>query len=264
MSELVKFSAGGSPVPLDTKALAKGLSGIAQGLHGTTTGLPFLGMKNGIFHYGQEKIEVEEGSLWAINPYSIQHGFACWGDGELLGEVMSRFDQPPPRQDELQDFGQPWAQQIGMQLKCIDGEDAGVTVEYKSTSIGMRNAAKALIDLIVQQAQNDPEHIVPVVELLTDSYHHKKYGEIFYPVLDPVEWMTMAGPDEAAPAPETDTESGEYKDQETKEPQEPEDPPPQAASSKSARKRRGNAAKSEQPTEGEGKPAQRRRRRRAS
>lgn len=256
MSELIKFSAGGSPVPLDTKALAKGLSGISQGLHGSTTGLPFLGMKNGIFHYGQEKIEVEEGSLWAINPYSIQHGFACWGDGELLGEVMSRFDQPPPRQDELQDFGQPWAQQIGMQLKCIDGEDAGVTVEYKSTSIGMRNAAKALIDLIVQQAQNDPEHIVPVVELLTDSYHHKKYGEIFYPVLDPVQWLTMAGPDEATTEGESDGDDP-LPDDTT----EPEPPPTEAASSESGRKRRGSKAKSEQPTEGEGKPARRRRRR---
>ena len=254
MNDLVKFGATGTDIA-NPSDLAKGLSGVSQGLHGSTTGMPFLGMKNGIFHYGQDKIEVEEGSLWAINPYSIQHGFACWGDGELLGEVMSRFDQPPPRQDELQDYGQPWGQQIGMQLKCIEGEDEGVTVEYKSTSVGMRNAAKALIDQIVSQANTDPEHIVPVVELLADSYNHKKYGQIFYPVLDPIEWLTMGGPEDEEAEPEPEPE------------QEPEAKAP--PKKKRATKRRGSTAKadSDKPAEeSDDQPATtgRRRRRRAS
>lgn len=238
--DLVKF---GGNLPSTPDELAKGLQGVSQGLHQTVSGIPFLSLKSGYFVYGPEKIEVEEGSQWAVNPYSIHHGFACWGDGELLGEVMSRFDQPPPRQDQLQDHGQPWGQQISMELKCVTGEDQGLTVLYKSTSVGMRNAAKVLIDNIVNQAQADPEHIVPVVELLCDSYQHKKYGETFYPVLDPVEWLTMGGP-EAEDAPDASDAEDDT-------------PPPKAAS------RRGKAkAESAQPTDGDDKPANPRRRRR--
>jgi hypothetical protein len=248
VNDITKFSGN---LPTNPDELAKGLAGVSQGLQNTTTGVPFLSLKAGVFVYGPEKIEVEEGSRWAVNPYSIHHGFACWGDGELLGEVMARFDQPPPRQDQLQDYGQPWGQQISMELKCVSGEDAGITVLYKSTSVGMRNAAKALIDQIVNQAQADAEHIVPVVELECDSYQHKKYGETFFPVLDPIEWLTMGGPEaEEAAANASGAEESPVAD----------DDPPKPA------KRRGKAkAESAQPTDNDGKPASnsRRRRRRA-
>ena len=85
MNDLVKFS-GGS-LPADPSSLAAGLQNVGASVQ-SGGGVPFLKLsKSGRWMYGAEAIEVEEGSTWAINPYSIEHGFACWGDGELLGEV---------------------------------------------------------------------------------------------------------------------------------------------------------------------------------
>ena len=189
-SELAKFGGGGLPVSPDD--LVKGLQNVNQTLQGATGGTPFLRLlKSGYYAYGPENIEPEEGSQWAVNPYSLMHGFACWGEGELLGEVMVPFNQPTPPRAELPDYGQKWGQQVAMQLACLTGEDVGVNVLYKGTSTGLRNAMKKLIDQIIAKAQTDQVNIVPVVELDVDSYQHKNYGEIFVPILNVINWISM-------------------------------------------------------------------------
>jgi hypothetical protein len=203
--ELVKFGGGG--VPANPDDLVAGLQQVTSTVTGGAGGPMLLKLKKtGVWAYGQENIEPEPGSLWAINPYSIEHGFACWGDGELFGEVMVPFNQLPPAVNTLQDFGEPWSQQIAMQLQCMTGEDKGVTVKIKGTSVGMRNAFKSLVNDIIAQAGSDAEHIVPVVELEVDSYQHKKYGEVFTPVLDVQQWVSIdnAEPAEAEAEPEMD------------------------------------------------------------
>ncbi len=42
--------------------------------------------KTGHWVFGADQTEVEDDSLWAINPFSFVHGFIAWGDGEVLGE----------------------------------------------------------------------------------------------------------------------------------------------------------------------------------
>ena len=192
MNDLVKFSGGG--LPQNPSDLMEGLQHVSAGLSGRSGGMPLLRLlRDGVYAYGQENVEPQEGSEWAVNPHSFQHGFACWGDGELLGEAMVPLNQPPPNVNELQDFGEPWAQQISFQLQCLNGEDTGVTVLYKSTSVGYLNMAKALIDHVVLQLQHDPANYVPVVALDTDSYNHKQYGKIYFPVLDVLRFIPIEG-----------------------------------------------------------------------
>ena len=64
------------------------------------------------------------------------HGFACWGDGELLDERMVPFTQEPPARGELPDLGWEWNQQVAMQLQCISGEDDGVETAAPSCPRG--------------------------------------------------------------------------------------------------------------------------------
>lgn len=248
MTELVKF--GGSALPANPQDLVKGLQNVNQSLQGSSGGVPFLRLlKSGVFAYGAEAVEPEEGSHWAINPYSLHHGFACWGDGELLDERMVPFNQQPPLRGELPDYGHEWSQQVSMLLQCLDGEDSGTTVLYKGTSTGLRNATKKLIDEIIAQAQIDQTHIVPVVELEVDSYHHKKYGEIFFPVLDVGQWISI----DDGQAAENDTETVAEA-----EPSAEVETPPEAEAAKPARRRR---KKTEAVAEEEtAKPARRRRR----
>lgn len=242
MTELVKF--GGSALPANPQDLVKGLQNVNQSLQGSSGGMPFLRLlKSGVFAYGAENIEPEQNSAWAINPYSLHHGFACWGDGELLDERMVPFNQQPPLRGELPDYGHEWNQQVSMLLQCMDGEDTGTTVLYKGTSTGLRNAVKKLIDEIIAQAQVDQAHIVPVVELECDSYNHKKYGEIFFPVLDVTQWISIDDGAAAEAAAAADPEAVEAQPETT--PDEPE--PPVTTRPTRRRKKTEAATEPEQP-----------------
>ena len=208
MTKLVKFTDAGN-LPANPADLIQGLQNVNANLQGTAGGVPFLRLlKSGEYAYGPENLQPTVDSLWAVNPYSIQHGYACWGDGELLGEQMVPFNQAAPNKGDLPDYGEDWDQQFSMNLQCVQGEDKGVVVLYRGTSTGLRNAAKQLIADIITQVQKDPQHIVPVLELDVDSYHHKKYGQIFYPILNIVEWVTFetGEPAEEAPEPEPEPE----------------------------------------------------------
>lgn len=255
MSELVKF--GGAGLPANPEDLVKGLQNVGQTLQGSTGGMPLLRLlKSGMYAYGPENIEPEEGSEWAINPYSLAHGFACWGDGELLDERMVPFNQTPPMRSELPDYGHEWNQQVAMQMQCMNGEDEGTVVLYKGTSTGLRNAVKQLIDQIIAQAQVDVAHIVPVVQLECDSYQHKKYGEIFYPILDIEHWLNVEdGATAPDPVEDQSETAGEPADEGESEPAE-------AAAEPAQSRRRRRKAAAEAPAAEEAKPSSNRRRRR--
>lgn len=191
--EVVSFG-GNAGLPANPDDLIKGLQNVGQTLQGSSGGVPFLRLlKSGRYAYGAENIEPEEDSLWAMNPNSLQHGWACWVDSELLGEAMVPFTQAAPARAGLPDYGGDWKQQVSMVLQCLNGEDEGVSVLYKGTSVGLHNAVKLLINDLVRQLQTDPKHCVPVLALECDSYNHKKHGEIFYPVLTIEKWVAFDG-----------------------------------------------------------------------
>jgi hypothetical protein len=200
--------------------LRQGLANVKQTLI-VKGGDPYLRMlKDGSWVYGQEDAEVGAKSLWAVNPMSLQHGFIAWADGDgdnsggPLGEVMVPATSPLPARSELRDVGADWDQQFSFQLKCVEGEDAGTQVLYKTASTGGTNAVDKLIAKIMTQLDADPEHPVPVIELSNDSYPHKKWGKTYVPVFVVRDWANMAMDDyadntgevertaEPAPAPE--------------------------------------------------------------
>lgn len=246
MSNLTKFSGG---LPANPEVLEQGLQNMAQSIEGASGGIALLRLqKSGVFVYGPENIEVEEGSHWAVNPYTMMHGFACWGDGELLDERMVPMTSPPPPQAELPDYGQPWNQQVSMMMQCVSGEDEGQPVLYKGTSLGLRNAVKELIQAVVAQLSVDKKNCVPVITLESDSYIHKKHGETFFPVLEVEKFISMDGLEEAEPADDEDEGEEEVAEEKAAAP---------------ARGRRSRKSKTVNETEDEPeKPARRRRRRR--
>lgn len=243
MSNLVKFGGGG--MPADPSALEKGLANIQQNMGPQTGGTPFLRLgKDGIWVYGQENVEVEEDSTWAINPFSMQHGWAAWGDGELFDEVMVPMTQTPPPKNELQNYGVEWKTQLALVLMCLSGEDKGQTVLYKGTSIGMQNAVRELNAAIINRLSVDKENFVPVVSLDVDSYQHKKHGKTYVPILEIVDWVSMEGgsaepstegddlekeppfdPDEATVAAEAGKAQGDDEPPEQAEKADPEEKP---------------------------------------
>lgn len=262
MSNLIKFPGGG--MPAKTEDLVAGLQNVTSHIGPSAGGTPFLRLgKDGIWVYGQENIDVEEGSLWAINPYSIQHGFAAWGDGELFGEVMVPFNQAPPQRGSLQDYGVEWKAQTSMLMQCTSGEDKGQVVMYKGTSIGMQNAVKELVNALINQIQANPKNIVPVVALDVDSYTHKKYGQTFVPIIDIQSWVSMETGETSEDPAEEDADKPTDKPTAKAADKTEDDDGAQPAEKPTSRRRRG-AAKDEPKPEADGNasPTSRRRRRR--
>ncbi|RPI36311.1 MAG: hypothetical protein EHM67_12840 [Hyphomicrobiaceae bacterium] len=170
-------------------------------------GKPFLRLlRDGQWVYGQGDKEVQEGSSWVVNPLSLAHGYCCWSNhegnvkNEKLGESMVPIYETKPAKPAPIDT---WAytEQRSVELKCLDGEDAGTEVLYSTNSVGGLRAIDSLLAELQAQLQADPSHPCPVLQLECDSYPHSKYGKIYTPVLKNVGWASMDGKlaGEAAP-----------------------------------------------------------------
>jgi len=160
--------------------------------------------KTGHWVFGADQTEVEEDSIWAVNPFSFIHGFIAWGDGEVLGEKMVGVSEPLPEQDIAPPGAKRgWETQIGMSLKCTGGEDKDMEARFTTTSVGGKKAVQALGVAIATQVEKDQSKPVPLVRLKKDHYVHKSYGRIYTPVFEVVEWVGLDGAaEQTAPEPE--------------------------------------------------------------
>jgi len=199
-NELSKFGGAGLP---SVKSLASALRSIESS--GGAGGMAILKMdKTGHWVFGADQTEVEDDSLWAVNPFSFVHGYIAWGDGEVLAETMVSVSKPLPELDAAPPSAKRgWEMQIGMTLACTNGEDEGMQVRYSVTSVGGKRAVQGLAVAIAEQVDKDQDKPVPVVRLKKEHYQHKSYGRIYTPVFDIVKWSGM----DAAPAEEDAAEA---------------------------------------------------------
>lgn len=160
--------------------------------------------KTGAWVFGANQDEVEEGSQWAVNPYSFCHGLIAWGDGQPVGEHMVSMSEEVPEKGPLpagaDDKG--WQYQVGFALKCLTGQDAGLEVRYTTTSVGGKRAVQALGLAIAEQIDTDQANPVAIVTLETDSYKHSSYGKVFVPEFAIVKFTGLDAPvADAVPTP---------------------------------------------------------------
>lgn len=206
MSNAVTQRGASSTALAGLASLKQGLANVAQTMPVSSID-PYLRLlQDGGWVYGQENIDVEPGSLWAVNPLSLRHGWACWTDypekmkkkNEKLGERMVAMTVALPDFNDLPEFVDEksgdeweWKQQISFSLVCLTGEDKGVQVLYPVRSVGGMNAAQKLINDIIKQIGDNPDRPVPVVELMADHYPHKNYGKTYFPVIRVDHWVSM-------------------------------------------------------------------------
>lgn len=210
MSDVVKF--GGSNLP-SVQSLSSALRSIEADVGGSG-GMVIIKMdKTGHWVFGADQTEVEDDSVWAINPFSFTHGYIAWGDGEVLGEKMASVSEPLPELEPAPSSSKRgWEMQVGMTLACTDGEDEGMQARYSTTSVGGKKAVQALAIAIADQVEKNEAKPVPLVRLKKEHYQHKSYGRIYTPVFDIVDWVSMdasatdaadAVTEDEAPAEET-------------------------------------------------------------
>jgi len=190
MSDLVKF--GGSNLP-SVQSLSSALRSVAADVGAGAGGMVILKMdKTGHWVFGADQTEVEDDSVWAVNPFSFVHGYICWGEGEVLGEKMVGVAEPLPELEPAPVASKRgWEMQVGMTLACTNGEDEGMQARYSATSVGGKKAVQALAVAIAEQVDKDQDHPVPLVRLKKEHYQHKAYGRIFTPVFDVQKWVGL-------------------------------------------------------------------------
>jgi len=198
MSNLVAFNKAGLPA---LAAIATAIKTVAA--PAASAGSVILKMdKTGHWVFGADQTEVEPDSKWAINPFSFVHGWIAWGDGVVLGEKMVALTDPLPDTDDAPpNSARGWEKQVGFSLKCLTGEDKGLEARYSTTSVGGKRSYEALASAFANQVSVDESKPVPVVLLKKEHYQHKSYGRIYTPIFEIVEFMSMDGPEEEAPAP---------------------------------------------------------------
>ena len=186
---------------IGTDLLNKLKSGIAESRATTVIagGKPLLRLlKDAHWVFGQKDDPVQENSSWAINPLSLSHGWVAWTnhDGNqkntMVGEQMVPIHEPKPVRPAPVE-GWPFSEQRIFELRCMDGEDEGTEVLYKSASYGGMQAVDKLLGQIQSQLNDNPMFPCPVVILLSEHYQHQKYGKIYNPIFDVIDWASMDG-----------------------------------------------------------------------
>jgi hypothetical protein len=151
----------------------------------------------GIWTTGQKRTHVEEGSSWAVNPSTFQRGYVCFDADKKVGERLLPISLPMPDLAELPDRGFTWQEQWAVNMKCVDGADAGKEVIFKASTVGGRQAIAGLIAAIRERI-NGGRHEgkpVPIVHLEKYDYPHPQYGKTVNPLLTIVDWAPFEGPE---------------------------------------------------------------------
>jgi len=197
-NSIVNFHQTATSVAELDAALAKGREHAPESK--ANNNRPFLRLDSGGdgWVYGMDSTAVEEGSRWAINPFSLRSGWVCWADGningkrEKLGEVMDSIATPPamPETDHSAKGGE-WTEQVGFDLICIDGVDEGVELSYNVNSKGGQGAFADVYKAMMERPDGD--YCFPIVELCQDCYINKKWGKkkIYVPEFKIVDWADM-------------------------------------------------------------------------
>jgi hypothetical protein len=200
MGNAIALPRTGGAVGLPSREeLSRALTNASMSIPAVGGDRPFLKMDkgDGTWVYGQEETEVEPGSRWAVNPLSLQHGYIAWKDDNtgVEDEVMMPINRQLPPEASLKTVSTRtgWQRQQSVDLVCISGEDEGTVVQYKQSSVGAMKLFAALTNAILSRVEKGLDDYVPIIVMKAQDYKHKKYGRIYNPIFDIVEWRSMAG-----------------------------------------------------------------------
>lgn len=190
MSNIAKFKKAGLPA---VEAMKDGLVKASAKVQ-SNAGLMILKMDRlGDWIYGPENLPVDDGVLVAFNPSTFQHGGVWWEDGKIKDEQMVPVTAPDPWYAEgLAEAPGDWSQQMSVEGVLVGGPDDGEEIIYKTSSLGGLEAIGTLAMEVANALDSDePEKCVPIVRLGNTFYQHKKYGKVYKPVLEVVQFITF-------------------------------------------------------------------------
>src|SRR5262249_50331214 len=194
---VVRAPIGGALTSL--AALSTALNRVDTASVAGRSGLPMMQFKregDGTWSFGQKRIVPEKGTRWAVNPTTFKWGFICFDEANKPTERLVSVSQPKPDIAALPNTGFEWQEQWAVNMKCLDGTDAGVEVTYKASTVGGTQAVAGLVELVRDRLNGDQHDgkIVPIALLEKGFYTHSQHGKVWFPVLTIVDWMPLDGP----------------------------------------------------------------------
>ena len=201
-NDVAKFF-GGANVP-SRENLAKKLAGFSAAKNALMGKALLRLTKEGRWVFGQDSIAMKEGTILIANPASLASGYVAWWMGKIEGEVMQPLSAGPVDPSTLPEVnsgsvppgkkapsGKGWENQASVDL--ITQAEVPLSLIYKSSSLGGMKALLTLAGEISFGLTEDERRVYPLIELGTDSYQHKEFGEVFTPELHIVGWLDEAG-----------------------------------------------------------------------
>lgn len=160
--------------------------------------------KQGAWVFGADSTGMAKGTRLIANPGSLSSGYVAWYQGKIEGEIMQPLSLGPVDPAKLtkvnsgtippgakKESGKGWENQASIDL--ITQDETPLSLVYKASSLGGMKALLTLAGEIAYGMSQNPQRCYPIIELDTDSYIHKEYGEVFTPMLTIVGWLDAEG-----------------------------------------------------------------------
>ncbi len=167
--------------------------------------------EDGSWTFGQENLEVAESDVFAINPFTIKHGYiafqplsgglALTEDGDdavflypVTEELPDVDDLPALELDKAKGKKEmpKFLRQFSVDMVCVEGPNKGAEVVYRPYTIGGLQLARRIVDDIIDKICSGSENVVPMIELFSDTYYNKAYSkDIYVPQADILEWASI-------------------------------------------------------------------------
>lgn len=214
-------------LPAEIAALGNALVAEGQAASGISDLLRFLSREGGIWVFGAEAVENEEGARWAIDPRTFEVGLVCWKNKKIAGEAMVPAGTKHPVKAEMVDHGSytdgkgkevatKWDEQQSVSLTCVEGEDKGTIVNFRTSTVGGVGCIKLMAKTVGQRALSGQDYIA-IVELTNDFYTHAEFGKTYFPTMEVIEWKADKAPAAAAPAEDATETASEAAEEEIAE-----------------------------------------------
>ena len=162
---------------------------------------PFLKFVKGDFRFGADNEPLALGTRLVANMVELKAGYIKWKNGEPINEITVRIADggPVPQREDL-DAQDASTWEMDSNGVAIDPWGIINTLPFKSAetgeeyifTTGSRGGIGAIGKLATAYGSHRQKHdgAMPVVQIGTSSYQHKKFGEVHYPVFRIVSWVS--------------------------------------------------------------------------
>jgi hypothetical protein len=165
------------------------------------TAASFLKYVKGAFVFGIDEEEMALDTELVPNLTEAKIGWLKWKDGEVVEEKMFPWATGHPYREDLGDMDKdlwetddngkaidPWSETATLPLK---NPQSGEEFTFSTSSTGGRQAVAKLI-YAWRHGVTQGKSGLPVSTLGSDTYKHKKFGPVHFPVFKIVRWEDEA------------------------------------------------------------------------